>query len=154
MIVTYIWPELLTTLFQPINSDARDKGKALATGIIGLTPEQLRPPAFSLPSIDTACWDTTQLWPKRISPDHTLPPWPCEQQSAVAMVLSADTGRQLGALLLGLIEWMTEPQVIDLTLEESVVTFKPPANTTVSPRNNQIPSDIFVLLAEHTTYSM
>jgi len=70
------------------------------------------------------------------------------------MVLSAGTGGQLGALLLRLIEWMVEPQIIDLTCEEFGIMFQPPANTTVTPMGDQIPSNTLVLVAENTTYSV
>jgi hypothetical protein len=70
------------------------------------------------------------------------------------MVLHGDTGESLGTLLLKLIEWMTEPPVIDLTLEEFDLKFQPPAHTTVTPIGDQVPSDVLVLIAENTAYSM
>lgn len=74
------------------------------------------------------------------------------------MVLTADTGQHLGALLISLIEWIMEPPFIDLTdSADGVVTtrtFKPPANTAIGPTGDQITPNILVLVAENTTYSM
>lgn len=60
----------------------------------------------------------------------------------------------MGTLLLKLIEWIIEPEVIDLTLEEPETAFSPPANTTFTSTDDKIPSDVIVLVAESATYSM
>jgi len=106
--------------------------------------------------MDAACHETAELWPKRISPGNLPGLQPYEQRSAEGMILSATTASGLGMLLLRLIEWIIEPPVIDLTLEEfgRVSAFLPPANTTVTSPGDQISSDILVLIAETTTYSM
>lgn len=105
--------------------------------------------------MDIACRNSSELWPKRISPNSLRTPEPHEQPSTVGMVLTAETGGRLATLLLKLIEWMVRPQ-IDLTCEEGEVrtTFEPPANTAITPTGNQVPSDILVLIAENTIYSM
>lgn len=129
------------------------KGKTRAAEIIGLTPEPLRPPPFHFPSIDVACHDSGKLWPKRISPNNLPIPSLYGQHAPGAMMLYADAGGQLGVLLLRLIEWITEPHLIDLTADESGTKFEPPPGTTVSPPGD-IPTNILTLVAGGTAYSM
>jgi len=134
--------------------DGVEKGKGRATGIIGLSPEPPQPLPFTLPSLTTACHQEAEHWPKRISPSSLSTPLPCQERSSVEMILSAKTGEQLGDLLLKLIEWIIEPRVIDLTLEEPGSSFQPPAHTNVMPVGNQMPTDVLVLIAQDTTYFM
>jgi hypothetical protein len=128
------------------------KGKTPATENIGLTPEPPRLPPFSLPSIDDACSESTKLWPGRILPNNQHIPTPYGQHAAERIILTAETGELLGKLLLKLIEWMVEPHVIDLTVEGSGTSFKPPANTSVSPSGDKTPTDMLALVAEDTVY--
>lgn len=145
---------MLNTFSQPINFDGADKGKGRATGIVGLSPEPLEPAHFALPSLATACQHSAEHWPTRISPGNLPTPRPYQAHSTIGVVLSAETGEQLGDLVLKLIEWMIEPPVIDLTLEEFGSNFQPPPHTTAVPISGRMPSDVLVLIAENTTYSM
>jgi hypothetical protein len=133
-----------------------DKGKARETGIIGFTPNQnqLREPPFTLPSVGISCLNTAELWPERISPNDKPVPKPYEKDSAVAILLSADSSEELGNLLFRLVEWMISPPTIDLTIEEFGGRFKPPTRTILSPPSDQIPPDPLVLISDNVTYSM
>ena len=147
-------PAVLNKLSQSINEGDADKGKSRAAGIVGFTPELPQPPPFVPPSIDVACHDSAGLWPMRISTSIIPRPLGYMEQATVGMTLTADTGAQLGELLLELIEWMVQP-AIDLTADEIRTTFQPPRHTTAIPTTgNQIPSCPLVLVAENTSYAM
>jgi hypothetical protein len=53
-----------------------------------------------------------------------------------------------------LVGWMVDPSPIDLTIEEPIRSFIPPAGTMVTPAGDQIPRDLSLLIGEGTKYSM
>ena len=143
----------ISLLQSPVISDPGGKGKGRTAGIIGLGQYRSQQPRFDLPSIDISCDNSARFWPGRISPGSQTTPQLRQGNSPVAVLLSADSGKQLGNLLFKLVEWIMAPPTIDLELEEFGGDFQPPAGTILSPNSSRIP-DESPLISENSTYSM
>ena len=111
-------------------------------------------PPFILPSVVDACQETANLWPERITPSYWIAPWPPERRSSIPLGLNADNACQMGSLVVKLVGWMVNPSFIDLTIDEPVPSFEPPAGTTVTPAGDQLPRDLSLLIGEETRFSM
>lgn len=132
---------------QSTSPDTADKGKARATGIAGLIQKSPPPPTFSLPSLDAACEETAELWPQRVSPNTQYIPWLCNHNSPAEIGLHAETGEQLGTLLLELIEWL-------LIGHGTGDKFNPPPDTSLVTSMDKIPETLLIPVAGNTTYYM
>ena len=141
--------------FQPGKPEELVKGKIRVSKIIELTPEPPQPPPFILPLLHAACWDSAALWPKQISSNDLPGPPPFDAFTSSEIEFRAETGSDLGNLLLQLLKWRHTPGVIDLTSEVAAcVPFSPPPNTSIIPVENAADISFTNLLGDGISYHM
>lgn len=139
-------------ILQPVSSKSVDKGKGREPGIVGFAPNPPQEPPFTLPSVEIASQNSTQLWPTRISPSGEPTPRPYQPRGSVGILLGADTDEKLGDLLFRFVEWKIAPPAIDLTVDGLGGVFTPPEGTIISPLGEEMPPDLLFLT--NATYSM
>jgi hypothetical protein len=134
----------LKSLFQSVDSDPEKvsdsgkKGKGRGSGIVGLSPDLARRSDFRLPSLEIACFETAESWPKRILPNSEPLPPPFNRVSQDSLMLSTVGDGEIGELFFELVKWTIAPPPIDLTVEETGGEFRCPNNTEFSFRSNGI----------------